>query len=67
MALQKHSGFKGIGDIDQKTNSKKVLFRTHTPASAGAAGTAGEITWDANFIYVCIAANTWKRVAIAAW
>lgn len=40
---------------------------TATPASATAAGTAGQIAWDANFIYVCIAPNTWKRTAISTW
>jgi len=38
-----------------------------TPASATATGTAGEICWDANYIYVCTATNTWKRVAISTW
>jgi len=38
-----------------------------TPASAGAAGNAGEICWDTGFIYVCTATNSWKRTAIAAW
>jgi hypothetical protein len=38
-----------------------------TPASAGAAGTAGSIRYDASYIYICTAANTWKRVAIATW
>ena len=38
-----------------------------TPASATAAGTAGEICWDTSYIYVCTATNTWKRVAIATW
>lgn len=38
-----------------------------TPASAGAAGVAGTITWDSDYIYVCVATNTWKRVAIATW
>ena len=38
-----------------------------TPASASATGTAGTIRWDASYIYVCTAANTWKRVAIATW
>lgn len=37
------------------------------PASAAAAGTTGDISWDADFIYVCTATNTWKRVAIATW
>lgn len=40
---------------------------TNTPASATATGVQGTIAWDANFIYVCTATNTWKRVAIATW
>jgi hypothetical protein len=38
-----------------------------TPASAAATGTAGQIRWDADYIYVCTATNTWKRVAISTW
>ena len=38
-----------------------------TPATAGAAGNAGEICWDANFLYCCVDTNTWKKVAIATW
>ncbi len=38
-----------------------------TPASSSATGTTGEIQWDANYIYVCIGTNIWKRVAISTW
>ena len=38
-----------------------------TPASAGASGVAGSIVWDASYIYVCTATNTWKRAAISTW
>ena len=38
-----------------------------TPASASATGTVGTMSWDANYIYICTATNTWKRVAIATW
>lgn len=40
---------------------------TSTPASSSATGTAGTIAWDASYIYICTATNTWKRVAIATW
>lgn len=40
---------------------------TLVPASASATGSEGQIAWDANYIYVCTATNTWKRVAIATW
>jgi len=36
-----------------------------TKTSSGA-GTAGQIAWDANYIYICTATNTWKRVALTA-
>ena len=37
------------------------------PVSAAASGTAGDLAYDASYIYVCVATNTWKRVAIATW
>lgn len=40
---------------------------SNPPASATATGTSGMIRWDANYIYVCTATDTWKRVAIATW
>lgn len=38
-----------------------------TPASASDTGTAGQIAWDADYVYVCVAADTWKRAAISTW
>jgi len=49
------------------TLAARPIIPTHTPSSATATGTAGEIAWDANYLYVCVASNTWKRVAIATW
>lgn len=40
---------------------------SRTPASAGAAGAAGDICWDSSYIYVCVATDTWKRTAISTW
>lgn len=49
-------------------NDNTIRLRSsRTPASAGAAGNAGDMCWDANYIYQCIATNTWRRVAHATW
>ncbi len=49
-------------------NSDAVRLRgSRTPASASASGSAGTICWDADYIYVCTATNTWKRAALASW
>lgn len=31
------------------------------PASATDTGSAGEIAWDSDYVYVCVATNTWKK------
>jgi hypothetical protein len=38
-----------------------------TPTTSGATGTQGQIAWDASYVYVCTATNTWKRAALATW
>lgn len=38
-----------------------------TIATASTAGTLGQIRWDSNYIYVCVATNTWKRVLLSTW
>lgn len=37
------------------------------PASATAPCTAGQWWYDASYWYVCVAADTWKRAALATW
>ena len=37
------------------------------PASAADSGTMGQIACDANYLYVCIGANQWKRTPLSAW
>lgn len=44
-----------------------MVVPSKTPSSATATGTAGEIAFDDNYIYRCVATNTWKRVAISTW
>jgi hypothetical protein len=66
------SGNVGIGTTTPTTlldvNADTVRVRTaRTPASATATGATGEICWDANYIYVCTATNTWKRSALSTW
>ena len=60
----------GTGSITAllDVNSDLIRVRTaKTPSSASATGNAGDICWDSNYVYVCVAANTWKRTALATW
>jgi hypothetical protein len=38
-----------------------------TPASSSALCAAGQIGADTNYVYVCVAANTWKRSALSSF
>lgn len=49
------------------TSNGIVIETSQTPATAGADGVAGEIAWDSDYIYVCVATDTWKRVGISTW
>ena len=50
------------------TTSDTIRIATQkTPASAAATGTKGDIVHDTNYIYVCTAANTWKRALLSTW
>lgn len=56
----------GTGNLSI-TGDKFIIAGDNTPASAAATGTAGTICWDSSYIYVCVATDTWKRVAISTW
>lgn len=66
------SGNIGVGFINPTAqldlSGNTIRLRTHrTPASGSAAGNQGEICFDTVYLYVCIAANTWTRVALSPW
>jgi len=41
-----------------------ILSSPQQTKASNATGSVGEICWDATYIYICTATNTWKRVAL---
>ena len=37
------------------------------PANSSSTGSVGDIAFDSNYIYYCVATNTWKRAALSTW
>ena len=56
-----------VANGNVSVTGKLLVSTQETPASAAATGIKGTIAHDTNYIYICTAANTWKRVAIATW
>jgi hypothetical protein len=44
-----------------------VLLTTRTPAAGSESCAVGDIRFDTSYVYICAAANTWYRGAIATW
>jgi hypothetical protein len=49
------------------TFNNKIVLNGSAPATATSTGEVGQIAVDADYVYVCTATDTWKRVAIATW
>lgn len=52
---------------DTTLSSELYLPSPTVPPSGASPGLAGQISWDANYIYVCVALNLWKRGPIETW
>ena len=37
------------------------------PLNATSSGVPGQVAYDANYCYTCVATNTWKRAALSSW
>ena len=66
------SGLTSAGDYVVQYDVSSALPSSMTlpalaPSSATAGGVLGETRFDANYIYICIAANTWKRSPLSSW
>jgi hypothetical protein len=44
-----------------------VIHPGGVPSSTSSVGETGQLSFDANFFYVCTATNTWKRAALSTW
>jgi len=50
-----------------KMFSVPVAIPSRPPSHASDPCVAGTETWDSNFVYVCVAKNSWKRAPLASW
>jgi hypothetical protein len=70
--IKRSNGNIGIGAQDPQRkldiNDSRIRVRnSFTPASSTATGLKGDIAWNNDYVYVCVADNTWKRTALSTW
>jgi hypothetical protein len=59
-----------VASISQQGKARFAELQIDSPSAPSAASDTGEpgsIAWDSGHVYVCVSANTWKRVALSAW
>jgi len=62
-------GGQGLAQLESLTitSNQIIIQNSQTPATSSSPGEEGTICWDTNYVYVCIAENTWKRIGISTW
>lgn len=58
---------KATSFANKSNKSLNVTIAGTAPSSATAAGDKGDIAITSSNIYVCVAKNTWKKVAISTF
>ena len=56
-----------IAEGNLEAKDQITIREQNAPPAASSNGFQGEIRYDSNYIYVCVADNTWKRVALSSW
>lgn len=44
-----------------------ITGNTYVPSTATSTGTKGQITYDSDYVYVCVANNVWRRANLSSW
>ena len=76
-----HNEATEAGSIRYNTNIDKLQYKDKTnwlnilvtkesmpiPTSSNYPGNPGDISWDSNYIYLCVQSNIWKRSILNLW
>lgn len=70
--IMTREGYFGIGTTSPQAmldiaGTSFIVEQPSTPASSRAPCRTGQIQWDPNYVFVCIATNTWKRASLSSW
>jgi len=57
----------GTVTADSVSTGSLTVSSPAVPGAANASGVAGTVAWDADYIYICVSTDTWKRAEISTW
>ena len=56
-----------LWDGTEQTTAYTATYDVKTPSSSTDTGVKGDIVYDDNYIYICVATNSWIRAARVSW
>ena len=59
--------FGGTGPTGPMGATGSYLASSSAPGSTAAAGVTGQLALDSDYLYVCVATNSWKRTQLTPW
>lgn len=60
-------GGNGLIENARNVTTERLRVTSVNPPVPTSLGEPGELRWDGSYLYVCVAYDTWKRVAITSW
>lgn len=72
LSIQRLSGNIGIGTANPENkldvNDDRIRIRNKfTPNTSNDSCSQGQIAWDDQYVYLCVAPNKWKRTELSSW
>ena len=53
-----------VNELSKQLSNSKVV---NVPTATDSTGNVGEMAFDANYIYICVATNTWRRMSASTF
>jgi hypothetical protein len=44
-----------------------IVSNVYVPTANTSSGNIGQITWDSDYLYICVGTDSWKRANLVAW
>jgi hypothetical protein len=67
LIIRDPSGSPSLRTVNANILAANLVFSNSAPANSSANGLTGNIRYDSSYLYICVANNTWRRVAISNW
>jgi hypothetical protein len=67
LILRSPASNASVRTVTMENFSANIIISNTVPANSTSNGITGTVRFDSNYIYICVAANNWKRAELENW